>query len=104
MRRIITKESKALARAWKKNHENPSEFRAWCETFYTHHEEIARDILHPILESTETDIDNLVQRHISDSKKDIAVAMWADNQSEAIEAMLTDWSNRHLNAQGIELR
>ena len=72
-RRLLTKESKALARAAKRLTGKPDELRAWVDDFYTKHIPLVVRTIAPALKvaGLEVTADAYAQRHCEDSKRSI---------------------------------
>lgn len=88
LRRINTKETKAIKRACKKYlPDEPQGFADWSKEFFTDHETLIRQTLGTIL--NESDVDKYVTKHIETSHYELTRT---NNEPEAVNALLDVWS------------
>ncbi len=76
-RRVLTKESKAIARAAKKYQGKPDEFRQWAETWYTAHAPLVTRVFTAPLKAAalETTASEYATRHCAESLRMLTAAL-----------------------------
>jgi HK97 family phage portal protein len=91
-RRVLTKESKAIARASKKHAAKPQEFRAWADSWYAQHQLLVARVVAPALKAAKsaTTPDDYARTHCADSIRAITAAMDAGAGLDDVVDEFTD--------------
>ncbi len=91
-RRVLTKESKAVARAAKKYAGKPDEFRTWAETFYTTHAPlVTRAFTAPLRAAgLDTTADDYAKSHCAESVRALTSAVDA---GAGLEDLADEWTD-----------
>lgn len=91
---VLTKEINKLRNAVKRNfkdQQTPEEFKRFIDGFYESYAATIRESMKPVLELSGADIDKYAADHIAESRKDLALALWDENPSEALEKTIAGW-------------